>query len=218
MAVNTIKKSQKIVIDDKNGLVFDSEEDLLAYFKKDIKALEEDFLKNRAKNDFSEKESLEYEDNLTPTLDEPDEIWEDTETIPGKKLTIFLKEFESDESSEDRGLFHVAVTYMTDGLPSFIYLHFPTRDLYLVEQYQRGELSFDRFISEAPLGALEGDALMEGDDLAQGLFEAMLKVRSESDIPKDRFHEYSNFRELSIEGEMKFGVAMIAWVMYWFLL
>ena len=198
-AVSSKKKESKIVIDDEKGWVFANEQELLDHFAKDISSLEKDFVKRRGDQDFSESESLDFEANLTRTLDEPDEIWEDTDTIPGQILTIYLKEFESEERAEDRGLFHVAVTYVTDQLPSFIYLHFPTRDLNLVEAYQRGKLSYDRFVAEAPIGSLEGDALMEGDSLAKGLYESMLKLRSEGDIPVDEFFEYAGYRELSIE-------------------
>ncbi|MCB0422891.1 MAG: peptidase [Bdellovibrionales bacterium] len=193
------KKKQQIVIDEEKGLVFSSEKDLLDHFSADIKSLERSFLEWRSQSDFNEEESLKYENNLTDTLDEPDEVWIDDETLPGKTLTIFLKEFESEEEAEDRGLFHVAVTYMTGDIPSFIYLHFPTNDLHLVEKYQVGKLIYDRFIAQAPEGAIEGDALIEEDQLALGLYGAMLKVRVESDIPIERFIEYAQYREASIE-------------------
>lgn len=192
-------KKQQIVIDKKNGLVFSSEKELLDYFAEDIKKLEAAFIEWRSSTDLSESDSLGFEDHLTDTLDEPDEVWVDEETLPGKRLTVFLKEFESDEVAEDRGLFHVAVTYMTEDIPSFIYLHFPTNDLNLVEKYQVGKLVYDRFIAQAPEGAIEGDALIEEDPLALGLYGAMLKVRSETDIPVEHFIEYAQYRESSIE-------------------
>lgn len=46
---------------------------------------------------------------------------------------------------------------------------------------------------------MEGDALGEGDPLAMGLYMAMLTVRSEKDIPQDKFHEFADLREDTIE-------------------
>ena len=49
------------------------------------------------------------------------------------------------------------------------------------------------------MGAVEGDSLSEGDELAVGLYRAMLKLRSESDIKESEFVNYSDLREDTIE-------------------
>ena len=50
-----------------------------------------------------------------------------------------------------------------------------------------------------PSGAIEGDALFEGDRFALDLYATMLKIRSENDIPEAEFQTYSHMREPTIE-------------------
>ena len=45
----------------------------------------------------------------------------------------------------------------------------------------------------------EGDALYEGDPLAQGLYRAMLSLRHPKDIEEKLFKNYVEFREKTIE-------------------
>jgi hypothetical protein len=80
-----------------------------------------------------------------------------------------------------------------------VYLHFPTKDENLVALYRRNQQVFDRSQADVPIGAIDGDALHEGDDLAKGLYKAMLMLRSEKDIPEDQFHHYDVLRELTLE-------------------
>src|SRR5690606_26696968 len=48
-------------------------------------------------------------------------------------------------------------------------------------------------------GGIEGDALTEGDELATGLYKAMLIVRSANDIEESLFQNYAELREETIE-------------------
>ena len=68
-----------------------------------------------------------------------------------------------------------------------------------MERYRRGQMVFQRSHADIPIGALDGDALHEGDELANGLYKAMLMLRSEKDIPEDEFHRYADCRELALE-------------------
>src|SRR5690606_38587153 len=88
-------------------------------------------------------------------------------------------------SSETESIFYVAMVYMTGDTPSFVYLHFPSRDVSLVDKYRRGRLIYDRVLKEVEPGAVDGDALSEGDDLAVGLYRAMMKLRAKSDVQED---------------------------------
>ncbi|MCC7405521.1 MAG: peptidase [Bdellovibrionales bacterium] len=197
----------KIVIDESKGLVFSTEDDLYQHFFKEINFLEEEFFRLRRRNvDIDENEFANFEKNLSPTLEDPDEVWEDQETVPGTTLTIYLKEFpeqaaaeEGREPHHDEFLFHVAICYMTANVPSFVYLHFPSRDIDLVEKYCRGQLVYDRTLRNAPPGAIDGDALAEGDELATGLYESMLKVRADKDIQEKDFPKFAHLREQSVE-------------------
>ena len=185
-----------IVIDPKQGLSFSNEEELYQHFSNEISLLEKEYSSLRSSDDIPEEEQEKFEKQLEQTLEDPDEVWVDDLTFESQEITIYIKEF---FVSDDSSIFHVAVTYTAEDIPSFVYLHFPTRHLELVEKYQRGHITFDRILEEAPLGAIEGDALLEGDELALGLYESMLKVRSDDDIPEAEFRNYVHLREVAIE-------------------
>lgn len=189
------KKSEadSIVIDEGKGLVFSSEEELYAHFHKEIRQLEEEFFSLRPAGDIPEADFVKHEKDLHLTLEDPDEVWEDRESLPGQPLVLYVRHFPVDDSET---VFHVAACYLTDDVPSFIYLHFPTSSAELVDEYRRGEMIYDRTLRNLPVGALDGDALTEGDDLAIGLYNAMLLLRSkERDTPEENFVEYYALRE-----------------------
>ena len=196
------KKTQpeKIVIDREAGLVFNTEAELYKYFDPQIQKLESEF--NAYSKEFSILDSesggseIELENQLDQTLDEPAEIWYDERTFKDD-FPIFHFIRPVDEASA----FHVAVTFVSsDDEPTFIFLHFLTQDLGLVEKYRRGDLVYDRAFEDVAFGALEGDSLTEGDPLAMGLFISMLKVRSETDVAFDKFQELGGkYREETIE-------------------
>jgi hypothetical protein len=186
------KTPEKIVINESEGLVFDSETALYTYFAEDILKLEKEFFAIRANSDFPEAEFGEYEGNLNPSLEDPDEIWEDTSSLGEKICYVYIKNYGDD-------LWHVAVCYLTDETPSFVYLHFPTNDAALVEKYRRGECVFSPDTRDIAMGAIEGDSLYENDPLAVGLYSAMMMLRSPSDIPETQFLKYEEFREPTLE-------------------
>lgn len=189
--------SQKgtIVIDSENDFSFENEEALLNHFVGDIEVFEKEFLAKRPKTDFTDDESEKYFHCLDLLLDDPDEVWEDSKSLTGKKVYHYIREF----VIEDNSFFYVAVTHVVDELPTFIYLHFPTKFSKVAERYQRGDLVFDRIAKEVEQGAIEGDSLSEGDELAVGLYKAMLKLRNETDIPEADFAQFSEMREEAIE-------------------
>jgi len=188
---------ERIVIDEERGLVFSSEEELYDHFLPQIQALEKEYFTARADQDFHEKDFPRFEELLNHVLDDPDEVWEDVASIHGFKVRAYVGHYTS--SVDNEAIYYVALAYATGDTPSFVYLHFPSRDLHLVDRFRRGELLYDRVIKEVENGAVEGDALSEGDDLAVGLYRAMLTLRSEKDIPEEKFKEYENFREETIE-------------------
>jgi hypothetical protein len=186
---------EPIVIDERQGLVFTTEDELYDHFLPQIQLLEKEFFTYRAKTDLPEGEFEGYEELLARTLDDPDEIWEDAETLHGFRVRAYIARF----SAETESIYYVALSYCVDEVPTFVFLHFPSNDLSLVDRFRRGELKYDRVIKEVELGAIEGDALSEGDDLAVGLYKAMLKVRSERDVPEDKFRAHEERREPTIE-------------------
>jgi len=118
--------------------------------------------------------------------------------IDGLTPNVYIKVFEGESQTDD--FYYVAVTYNTEKIPSFIYLHFPSNDLGLVEKFRSGELQYSRHQLEVPEGAIDGDALYEGDELATGLYEAMLLLRSSHDIGESQFPDFAELREGTIEG------------------
>lgn len=197
---STKNEENQIVIDKTKGLVFSNEEELFEHFAKEIKQLEKEFFELRTEADIPEDEIDNYEENLNALLEQPDEIWRDKETLKGVDLAVYIKRFaDDDENSDSEHVYHVAVVYLTKNIPTFVYLHFPTNSELLVQKYQRGEKVFDQsFVSEYK-GAIEGDALYEGDEFAAGLYGVMLKLRAESDIKEIDFPDFADMREEAIE-------------------
>lgn len=185
------KKKERIVIDEAHGLVFETENELYSHFEREIQTLESEFFQLRKETDIEEEEFKKYDKHLDKLLDDPDEVWEDTDTLTNQRMFIYIRRFDK--------VSHVAACYLTESTPSFVYLHFPTGDDDLVERYRRGHMVFERSDADIPTGAIDGDALHEGDDLAAGLYKAMLALRSEKDLTEDDFHEYADCRELALE-------------------
>lgn len=186
------KSNEPIVIDEEHGLVFESEQDLYSHFEKEIQTLEREFFSLRKQEDINEFEFKKYDNQLEKLLDDPDEVWEDTSSLGSQqRVFIYIRRFDS--------ISHVAACYLTESTPSFVYLHFPTSDESLVDNYRRGQMVFQRMMGDMPMGALDGDALHEGDELASGLYKAMLLLRGDKDIPEDEFGSYAECREPTLE-------------------
>ncbi len=189
------RKLKEIVIDREAGLVFKSEKDLYAHFRPQIEQLEQEYVSHLKEGDISEDQVEGLGDLLEVTLDEPAEIWHDDRTFKQFPIFHFIRPL------EDINAFHVAVTYVSnDDEPTFIFLHFVSQDLALVSQFRRGDLVYDKAFEEVGFGAIDGDALSEGDPMAMGLFLAMLKLRAEKDLGFDKFQPLGElYREDTIE-------------------
>lgn len=192
-----VTEKEYIVVDEPAGLIFENEEDLFGYFREGINKLEQEYSSLRAPEDFTDEEQIERENYLEATLDEPDEVWMDETTISEFPIYHYIKNF--DEGAE--GFNYIATAYVSseDEYPTFVFIHFPTRDSRLVQNHQRGELVYDQAFAEVADGAVEGDALGEGDPLAMGLYLAMIRLRSDKDIPQEKFQEFAPLREDTIE-------------------
>lgn len=190
-------EKEYIVIDEAAGLIFETEEDLFGYFSQSIQTLEDEYQSVRSNEDFTDQEQLDLETYLESLLDEPDEIWQDSQTFEDMVVHHFIRSFEVGGQ-----VFHyIAVTYVTpeDSYPSFVFIHFPTKDTRVLQNYQRGELIFDKKFEYVKDGAVDGDALGEGDPLSVGLYIAMMKVRGEKDIGQSKFQDFADLREDTIE-------------------
>ncbi len=180
-----------IVIDQDKGLIFNSEEELYAHFQEDIRKLEDRFFKPRSNDDFKEDELKKMEKHLEATLDSPDEVWQLKVEGVGDEVFAFIRKVK-------KGVTYLALTYLTDGLPTFVYLHFATKNDKILSEVRKGE-SVPLRDENVALGAIEGDSLFEGDVLAKGLYDAMMLLRSDKDIPEDDFFRYADLRELCVE-------------------
>lgn len=195
--VSKMAVEEEIIIDRENNLIFSSEEEVLKYFAAPIAQLEKEFLKMRTPEDYDDEESLKKESELEDLLQSPDEVWEDHDTVSGFTVYNFIKCFEDTENEEI--YFYVAVAYLAEETPTFVFLHFPTRFDLLCDHYRRGQIIFDRTKDDKSAAGIEGDALTEGDELATGLYKSMLIVRNPNDIDESLFQNYAELREETIE-------------------
>lgn len=193
----TTKEKEYIVIDEAQGLIFETEKDLFGYFEEFIHALEDEYQSVRSEEDFTDEEQLELETYLETTLDEPDEVWQDTQTFDDLTIHHFIRSFEVG----NQVVHYIATAYVIadESYPSFVFIHFPTKDLRVLQNYQRGDLIYDKKYEYVRDGAIDGDALGEGDPLSMGLYIAMMKVRGEKDIDQAKFKEFESLREDTIE-------------------
>ncbi len=194
-----IKPKLKIVIDREKGLVFKNESDAVNHFQKYIDHLTEQYKKLRPADDFKDEEQVELDDLLEETLDDPDQIWYNDLLFKDQPIYYFLKAFE--EEGTGKTFFYLAAAYMSsdENAPTFIFTHFPTYSEDLAEKFVSGELVFDVAYESVKGGAIEGDALREGDPLSMGLYVAMIKVRSDKDLVEEEFQKFSSLREETIE-------------------
>lgn len=196
----TTKKFQEkelIVIDESKGLIFENEKTLYGYFSNIIKTLEDTYLKNYDfKKDLSREEITNLEYWLESTLDDPDEIWVNAESFDDTPVYTLIKEVKNG----DEVFNYVALVYLNseEKYPTFVFLHFATIDPQLTEIFREKEIIYHQKLESVQFAALEGDSLLEGDYLAIGLLESMIKLRSEKDIQTDQFKKYAEFREETI--------------------
>ena len=198
-ATKKIQEKELIIIDEKQGLIFENEKTMFGYFANAINEFENKYEKYYdEKNDFSYAEQAELENFLEDTLDDPDEIWLDETSFEDLKVHVLVKAMENEKKEP----FHyVAVVYLNteENFPSFVFIHFPTKDLKLLEAFRAQEIVFHRKLEAIQFAAIDGDSLLEGDYLAIGLLEAMIVLRSEKDIPPEKFRDYAELRDSTIE-------------------
>lgn len=191
------KDKELILVDEHAGLIFDNEQDMYGYFQPTIQKLAEEYASLRSVDDFTDEEQIAREHFLDACLDDPDEVWMDDKVYDDYPVFIYIKEI----AEGDIAFKYVAIAYVSseEEIPSFVFMHFATKDSRVWQNYQRGEMVYDRDYEEASVGGVEGDALLEGDPLAIGLYQAMIKVRSDKDIPQEKFQDFANLREETIE-------------------
>jgi len=189
---------EEIVIDPHNNLSFQSEKEVFEYFSPSIERLLADLRSRRTSQDLPLHDVEKFTEYVKGTLHQPDEVWEmtpierDDQALP---VSAFVAHFK--DATYPAGLYYVVLAYMVEAEPRFVYLHFPTRDEKLFNTYRKGKLLYKRAhnVEEAS----EHDALAEGDELATGLYKAMLTLRSARDIPEEDFLDYQQLRDEVLE-------------------
>ncbi|MCS6838955.1 MAG: peptidase [Bdellovibrionaceae bacterium] len=194
------KSKQEIVIDASLGLVFSSEEEILNYFEAYITFLTKSYQELQDKNEVPLENIGDLEDKVNQSIEDPDEVWMLPELpieLHGKKIPVFsfIRWYDNEN------YFHVLLTHVdANDEPTFIYYQFFTRDRNIVEHFRRGRMVYDQTLHSLEFAMIDGDALSEGDPLAVGLFNAMLKLRSANDVPFDKFKELGEqCRDITIE-------------------
>lgn len=196
-ATKKVQEKELIIIDEKQGLIFENDKTLFGYFAVPIKEYETRFKEHyKAEKDFTIQEQEEHESLLEETLDDPDEIWIDSDTFEELPIHTFVRSFETKQKT----FYYIAVVYVNseENYPTFVFLHFPTKDEDLLEAFRKNEIIFHRKLEAIQFAAIEGDSLLEGDYLAIGLLESMLKLRSEKDIATEKFKDFVECRESTI--------------------
>ncbi|MEQ1722355.1 MAG: PBECR2 nuclease fold domain-containing protein [Pseudobdellovibrio sp.] len=197
-ATKKVQEKELIIIDEKQGLIFENDKTLFGYFSVPIKEYETRYQKYfDEKNDFSDVENQEHESLLEETLDDPDEIWIDDHTFEDLIIHTLVKSFET----KQQAFHYIAVVYINteDNYPTFVFMHFPTKDSKMLEAFRQSEIIFHRKLEAIQFAAIEGDSLLEGDYLAIGLLESMIKLRGEKDIAADKFKDFEECRESTID-------------------
>ena len=197
-ATKRVQEKELIIIDEKQGLIFENDKTLFGYFSIPIKEYENRFQEhyNEAK-DFTLEEHQEKESLLEETLDDPDEIWVDDSTFEDLTVHTLIKSFETKQQ-----VFHyIAVVYINteENYPTFVFMHFPTKETKLLESFRQLEIVFHKKLEAIQFAAIDGDSLLEGDYLAIGLLESMLKIRGDKDIAADKFKDYEECRDSTID-------------------
>lgn len=197
-ATKKVQEKELIIIDEKQGLIFENDKTLFGYFSIPIKEYEHRFQENYDEaHDFSLQEHQEQESLLEATLDDPDEIWVDESTFEDLTVHTLIKSFETKQQ-----VFHyIAVVYINteENYPTFVFMHFPTKENNLLESFRQLEIVFHKKLEAIQFAAIDGDSLLEGDYLAIGLLESMLKIRGDKDIAADKFKDYEECRDSTID-------------------
>ena len=189
--------AELIVIDESQGLIFENDKTLFGYFSAQIKAMEDRYAKNyKAEKDFNSDEIDNLELWLEPTLDDPDEIWIDQDSFPDVPIYTLIKTI----TDQGRTFDYVAVVYLNteDKYPSFVFIHFATLNPELTETFRQIEIIYHRKLEAIQFAALDGDSLLEGDYLAIGLLESMMKLRGDKDVAAADFQNFKEFRDETI--------------------
>lgn len=185
------------MIDEERNLVFDSEEKVFNFFEEPIQRIEELYQTIRRPDDYTDDEQVEMEQFLEKTLAEPDEIWILENFFNKVPIHLFAKNIVVNNTSLD----YIAIVFLStkERNPTFVLSHFPTKYSETADSFKDGEIIFSHEMEIKHFGGLDGDSILENDELSLGLFRSMLKLRNEKDISLEKFKNFLETREDTIE-------------------
>jgi hypothetical protein len=185
-----VDDEKALLIDDHNDLIFCDENCVREFFEAEIDALEVEMESIRTPGDIPLPEFPQYEHFLPLLLNQPDEVWEVQTNEEQAPLSFYIGEFFYNNDT----IYYVAAVYRADDRPSFVYMHFPTKDINLADQYRRGEMIF---------GSENADEVFEDEitesNISIELYNEMLEYRSEADIDPEDFTAYGDLKLSTVE-------------------
>jgi hypothetical protein len=109
--------------------------------------MDEEFRSLKSRKDFAEPEASNMHHLQNLVLEDPDEVWLEQKESSERHFT-FISHFEEG----DQKFSYVVVCLTIEGVPSFVFLSFPTKDQELVEHYRKGrdlKVDFEQIAAEA---------------------------------------------------------------------
>jgi hypothetical protein len=180
-------EERALVLDPHNEVIFCGEACLKENFESEIDRLQREHLARRSDKDIPPAHFSKYQSYLELVLTEPDEVWEQATDEDAPPVSFFIGEYLHEEAP----VFYIAGAYYAEEKPAFVYIHFPTNDVELVQIYRSGTLVYDGLENQS-------DEIFEisEDSEAFELYREMIDHRSDTDVDLD---EFSHFDELKLK-------------------
>jgi hypothetical protein len=176
------------------------------YFQKHIKYYETIEREFRTKHDLGAEPALKFldeEDVMSQLLSRPDEIW-NLKNYLNEEIFSYISEL---TTSKGEKYFAVALLFLFNKAPSFIFLLSATQSLKLKKEFEIGEMITDpiEFLKEAPAKI---DA--ESDENERQLIESLeqkksqilatlIEAQKDDDIPTEDYTQYDEFLTPTLE-------------------
>ena len=186
-----LDEEKAILLDTHNDMIFCDEKCLRENFEGEISELEQEYTSLRSPEDIPTESHAKYSHLLKLVLNEPDEVWEQPTDDDSPPMSFFIGEF----LVGNEQIFYVAAAYFAEDKPAFVYMHFPTTDLRLVEKFKVGTLVFDAAEEESRIG----DDEINEDHIGYEIYRTMLDLRSDEDIGIEEFESYDHLKLATVD-------------------
>lgn len=194
-------EERALFVEEEVGRVFCSEECITNHFQAEIDVIEKEYFKYRPKDDLSPDEREQYAHLRWVTIQEPDEVWQETRPSGDKRHTL-ISQFKPGA----KPIWCICICLFLRGEPSFLYMAFPTRSKALVERFRKGVAiewakgePSDDATEEFSDGDPRTDGLADGWSQSETLRAEIHKTRSSNDIPVEEYGLYEKLLEKTLE-------------------